>query len=63
MPFAYGGSPTIAATRAASHLLPDPFSAIEEPDQIYLDTAMIVNVIAGGNCPGNSVPLTPLSGS
>ena len=58
MPFAYGGSPTIAA----NHLLPNPFPAIIEPNQIYLDTAMIVNVIAGGNCPGNSVPLTPLSG-
>jgi len=56
--FAYGSSPTIAAI----HLLPDPFPAIEEPDQIYLDTAMIVNVIAGGNKPGNSVPLTPLLG-
>ena len=58
MPFAYGGSPTIAA----SHMLPDPFPAIEEPNQIYLNAAMIVNVIAGGNNPGNSVPLTPQLG-
>ena len=62
MLFTYGGSPTNAATLAASHLLPNPFPAIKEPDQIYLDTAMIVNVIAGGNSPEKSVPLTPQSG-
>ncbi len=62
MPFTYGGSPTIAATLASSHLLLDAFPAIKEPNQIYLDAAMIVNVIAGGNNPGNSVPLTPLPG-
>jgi hypothetical protein len=35
---------------ASTHLL---------PDQIYLDAAMIVNVIAGGNRPEKLVPLTP----
>ena len=40
--FTYGGFPTTAAALASSHLV---------PDQIYLDAAMIVNVIAGGNRP------------